>query len=208
MLLETEKIELLYLSFKNFTKESVNQDLQDTLGANASTCPTVLAWCVKLKRTKTSTNDHPRSDRPTTVVTEEMQKGVHDRISRWSYCYKRRGKLAKSVLFYKDNASARRSAVAMAAIRDVDFKIFDHVLYSLNFAHSDFYVFPKEYLKGQRFEDDETVQVATVQDSRAAQVSSGRCGKTDIAGGGGSVVECVAFGPRGAGFDPGRGQND
>ncbi|GBP28889.1 Protein unc-79 homolog [Eumeta japonica] len=77
-----------------------------------------------------------------------------------------KGKLAKIVLSHQYNASAHRSAVAIAAIRDTGFKILVHPLCSPDLAPCDFYLFPRlvEYLEGQRFEDDEAV-VAAVQPS-------------------------------------------
>ncbi|GBP42850.1 S1 RNA-binding domain-containing protein 1 [Eumeta japonica] len=55
--------------------------------------------------------------------------------------------------------------VAMAAIRDVGFEIFEHSPYSPDLAPSDFYLLPRltDYLKGQRFEGDEAA-VAAVQE--------------------------------------------
>lgn len=75
---------------------------------------------------------------------------------------KRRGKLAKIVLFHQDNAPAHKSAVAMAAIQDAGFEILDHPPYSPDLAPSDFYLFPrlKEHLRGTKFEDDEEVKAA------------------------------------------------
>lgn len=77
---------------------------------------------------------------------------------------KRRGKLRKIVLFHQDNAPAHKSRVAMAAIKDAGFELVEHPPYSPDLAPSDFYLFPrlKEYLKGQKFDDDDAV-VASVQ---------------------------------------------
>lgn len=77
---------------------------------------------------------------------------------------KRRGKLAKIVLFHQDNAPAHKSAVAMAAIQDAGFEILDHPPYSPDLAPSDFYLFPrlKEHLRGTKFEDDEEVKAAVL----------------------------------------------
>ncbi|GBP52678.1 Histone-lysine N-methyltransferase SETMAR [Eumeta japonica] len=73
---------------------------------------------------------------------------------------KQRGKVAKIVLSHRHDAFARGSAVAMAAIRNamLGFKILEHPPYSSDLAPSDFYLFlrSKGYLKGKRFEDDET----------------------------------------------------
>ncbi|GBP29218.1 Histone-lysine N-methyltransferase SETMAR [Eumeta japonica] len=77
----------------------------------------------------------------------------------------RTSKNCKKCPFHQDNASAHRSAVAMAAIRDADFEILERPPYSPNLTPSDFYLLLrfKEYLKRQRFEDDEPV-VAVIQE--------------------------------------------
>ncbi|GBP58069.1 Histone-lysine N-methyltransferase SETMAR [Eumeta japonica] len=58
-----------------------------------------------------------------------------------------------------------RPAVATAAVGVAGFEILEHFPYFLDLASSDFYLFSrvKEYMKGQRFEDDEAV-VAAVQE--------------------------------------------
>lgn len=83
---------------------------------------------------------------------------------RWQIREKRRGKLRIIVLFHQDNAPAHKSRVAMAAIKDAGFELVEHPPYSPNLAQSDFYLFPrlKEYIKGQKFDDDDAV-VAAIQ---------------------------------------------
>lgn len=304
-----------YLCLKNFTTEQVNQDLRATLGVNGPPYSTVARWCAEFKRGRTSTNDDPRTGRPTSAVTQQMIKKVenivladrrvtirfiaeelkisigsvhniiHDhlgmkkvsarwvprmlsdaqkqtrlRISQscldllqqdpdrflarfitmdetWLHHYdpetkkqsmtwkrptsptpkkfkaipsagkimgslfwdsqgvvmieylnhgatitgtlyaeqitklreeirkKRRGKLAKVVLFHQDNAPAHKSRVALAAIKEAGFELMEHPPYSPDLAPSDFYLFPrlKEHLRGQKFEDDDAV-VASVHD--------------------------------------------
>ena len=49
------------------------------------------------------------------------------------------GKLTKGILFHQDNAPAYKSVVAMAAVRDCDFKLIDH---PPDFAPSDYFLFP------------------------------------------------------------------
>ena len=39
-------------------------------------------------------------------------------------------KLTKGVLFHEDNAPAHKSVVAKAAVRDCDFELVDHPLFS------------------------------------------------------------------------------
>lgn len=75
---------------------------------------------------------------------------------------KRRGKLRRGVLFHHDNAPAHSSAVAMAAIQQAGFELVDHPPYSPDLAPSDFHLFPKlkEYLRGNRYEDDNEVMDA------------------------------------------------
>ena len=66
---------------------------------------------------------------------------------------KRPGMLTKGVLFPQDNAPAHKSLVAMSAIRDSGFELFDHPFYSLDLAFSDFYLFSimKTNLSGKRY---------------------------------------------------------
>ncbi|GBP19074.1 Histone-lysine N-methyltransferase SETMAR [Eumeta japonica] len=92
------------------------------------------------------------------TVTDVLYAEQINKI-RYEIRKKQRSKLAKIVLFHQDNASAQKSAVAMAAIRDAGFEILEHPPYALDPASSDFYLFLrlKEYVKGQRFEDDTVV---------------------------------------------------
>ncbi|GBP52677.1 hypothetical protein EVAR_43878_1 [Eumeta japonica] len=59
-----------YPCLKKFTTERVNRDLQDTSGENAPPCSAVAPWCAKFERDRTTTEDDPRSRRPTRVATE------------------------------------------------------------------------------------------------------------------------------------------
>jgi len=63
------------------------------------------------------------------------------------------------MLFNQDNAPARMSSQALAAIRNVEFELLPRPLYSSDLAPSDFYLFPKlkEFMKGRKFADDEDV---------------------------------------------------
>lgn len=72
---------------------------------------------------------------------------------------KRRGKWSSGVLFHHDNASAHRSQLALAAIRQAGFKLLDHPPYSPDLAPSDFHLFPKlkENIRGIKFRDDDAV---------------------------------------------------
>ena len=76
---------------------------------------------------------------------------------------KRRGKLAKGVLFLQDNAPAHRSLIAMRKIHEIGFELVDHPPYSPDLAPSDYYLFPKlkKHLKGKRFStNDEAIRAA------------------------------------------------
>ncbi|GBO99420.1 hypothetical protein EVAR_626_1 [Eumeta japonica] len=58
-------------------RKQANQDLQYTLGANASPYSTVVGGCAEFKRGRTSTKYDRRSGHPPTVVIEEMgQKSI------------------------------------------------------------------------------------------------------------------------------------
>jgi len=59
----------------------------------------------------------------------------------------------KKIIFYKDNASAHNSVLAMGKLRDLHDELLEHPPYSPDLAPSDFYLFPKLklFLAGQRF---------------------------------------------------------
>ncbi|GBP10600.1 Mariner Mos1 transposase [Eumeta japonica] len=101
----------------------------------------------------------------TSSLCAEVMKKMRNEIRK-----KRQGKLEKVLLFHQDNASAHRSAIAVAAIRDAGFEILKHSPYSLSLAPSNFFLFPrlKENVKEQRFEDNAAV-VAAVQEFLGAQ---------------------------------------
>ena len=68
---------------------------------------------------------------------------------------KRRGKLARGVLFHHDNAPAHRSRQCVSALSDHGFEILPHPPYSPDLSPCDFHLFPqiKRQLKGRRFKD-------------------------------------------------------
>lgn len=73
---------------------------------------------------------------------------------------KRRGKLARGVLFLQDNAPAHKSLIALQKIDEIGFELVDHPPYSPDLAPSDYYLFPKlkKHLKGKRFStNDEAI---------------------------------------------------
>ena len=72
---------------------------------------------------------------------------------------KRRGKLAKDVLFHHDNAPVHKSVIAMAAIHDCGFKLIEHPPYSPDLAPSDFHLFPKlkTAISGTHFQSDDDI---------------------------------------------------
>jgi histone-lysine N-methyltransferase SETMAR len=72
-----------------------------------------------------------------TYYADELRR-LRQKIAR-----KRRSKLTQGVLLLQYNAQAHISQVAIAAATDCGFEILPHPPYSLDFAPSDFYVFPK-----------------------------------------------------------------
>jgi hypothetical protein len=54
---------------------------------------------------------------------------------------KRRGKLAKGVLFLQDNASAHNPFIALQKLHEISFELIDHPPYSPDLARSDYYIF-------------------------------------------------------------------
>ena len=72
---------------------------------------------------------------------------------------KRRGKLAKGVLFHQDNAPIHKAARSMATIRENGFEIIEHPPYSPDLAPSDYFLFGnlKNYLRGTSYGSDNDV---------------------------------------------------
>ena len=56
---------------------------------------------------------------------------------------KRRGKLAKGVLFHQDNVPVHKCVAAMAPIHGCGFNLIEHPLYSPDLAPSDFHLSQK-----------------------------------------------------------------
>ena len=77
----------------------------------------------------------------------------------------RSGKLSLAMLFHQDNASAHKSAVALAAIHDCGFQLVEHPPYSPDLAPSDYSLFPKlkSYLSGNNFATNDDVIIAVNQ---------------------------------------------
>ena len=75
---------------------------------------------------------------------------------------KRRGKLARGVIFLQDNAPVHTSRVAQAALRDCGFQLLPHPPYSPDLAPSDFFLFGKlkKHLCGRRFRDNSELEEA------------------------------------------------
>ena len=66
----------------------------------------------------------------------------------------RPGKLTKGILFHQDHAPAHNSVVAMTAVRDCGFELFDHPPYFPDLAPSDYFLFPqyeKKNLAGNQY---------------------------------------------------------
>lgn len=77
---------------------------------------------------------------------------------------KRRGKVARGILLWDDNAPVHRAGVVLDTIHDLQWSRLNHPPYSPDLAPSDFRVFPdlKKALKGIRFEDDDQLKTAVL----------------------------------------------
>jgi histone-lysine N-methyltransferase SETMAR len=84
----------------------------------------------------------------------ELLNKLHKKIRE-----KRRGKLAKGVLFLQDNAPAHKSFNALQKLHEIGFELIDHPPYSPDLAPSDYYLFPKlkKHLKGAKFSTNNEV---------------------------------------------------
>ena len=75
---------------------------------------------------------------------------------------KRRGKVAKLVLFLRDNAPAHRALATQKKLAYLGFQCLDHPPYSPDLAPSDYHLFPgmKKQLKGLHFSSHAEIIVA------------------------------------------------
>ena len=75
---------------------------------------------------------------------------------------KRRGKVAKGVLFLHDNALAHRALATQTKLAYLGFQCLDHPPYSPDLAQSDYHLFPglKEQLKVHHFSSNTEVIAA------------------------------------------------
>lgn len=82
--------------------------------------------------------------------------------AREAVVQKRRGKLARGVLFLQDNAPVHTARVARDALKATGFAEIDHPAYSPDLAPSDFFLFSKlkKELRGRRFSDDNEMKSA------------------------------------------------
>lgn len=82
--------------------------------------------------------------------------------AREAVVQKRRGKLARGVLFLQDNAPVHTARVARQALKDTGFSEIDHPPYSPDLAPSDYFLFSnlKKDLRGRRFSDDDEMKAA------------------------------------------------
>ncbi|GBP74202.1 hypothetical protein EVAR_48252_1 [Eumeta japonica] len=78
--------------------------------------------------------------------------------AREAVVQKRRGKLSRGVLFYKDNASVPRRG-SRKALKDTGSEI-DHPPYSPDLAPSDYPFSNLKRLRGRRFVDDNQMKMA------------------------------------------------
>jgi histone-lysine N-methyltransferase SETMAR len=63
----------------------------------------------------------------------------------------------KKIIFHQDNAPAHKSVLAMGKLRDLHYKLLEHLPCSPDLAPSDFYLFPKLklFLTGQHFSSNQ-----------------------------------------------------
>jgi histone-lysine N-methyltransferase SETMAR len=70
----------------------------------------------------------------------------------------------KKIFFYRDNAPAHKSVLAMKKLRDLHYELLEHPPYFPDLAPSDFYLFPKLklFLAGQCFSSNREA-ISTVE---------------------------------------------
>ncbi|GBP47515.1 hypothetical protein EVAR_30603_1 [Eumeta japonica] len=70
---------------KKFTTERVNQDLQDTLEANALPYSTIAHWCAEFKRERIYSKDDPRLPKKTKISTDDEHSISDERLKIKKY---------------------------------------------------------------------------------------------------------------------------
>lgn len=82
--------------------------------------------------------------------------------TREAVLQKRRGKLARGVLFLQDNAPVHTARVSRQTLKDTGFSEIDHPPYSPDLAPSDYFLFSnlKKELRGRRFANNNEMKAA------------------------------------------------
>jgi histone-lysine N-methyltransferase SETMAR len=68
---------------------------------------------------------------------------------------KRPRKKKKKIIFHQDKTFAHKNILAMGKSRDLHYELLGHPPYSPDLAFSDFYIFPKLKIAGQRFSSNQ-----------------------------------------------------
>ncbi|XP_037869031.1 uncharacterized protein LOC119628955 [Bombyx mori] len=134
-----------YLCIKKLTTQDIHCDLEATLGESAPPYSTVARWASQFRVGRTSTEDE--------IFGSSIDlRNTHKKKERETS----KGRAVSS------RQCTRAQAVAIAAIQQAGFELVDHPPYSLGLVPSNFYLFPKlkEYLRGNRYEDDNEVMDA------------------------------------------------
>lgn len=91
---------------------------------------------------------------------KEFHEKVHNGLLN-----KRRGKMTQRILFHHDNASAHSSKYSRSVLRELDWELIQHPLYSPELTPSDFDLLSqlKEHPKGNRWGSIPEAKRAVIQ---------------------------------------------
>jgi histone-lysine N-methyltransferase SETMAR len=84
------------------------------------------------------------------TITGEYYSNLLNRLDE-KIREKRPGLEKKKIIFHQDNAPAHKSILAMGKLRDLHYELLEHPPCSPDLAPSDFSLFPKLFVAGQRF---------------------------------------------------------
>jgi hypothetical protein len=94
------------------------------------------------------------------TITAKYYVALLDKLKQ-QLVSKRRGKLSKGILFLQDNAAPHK-AITHQKLAEHHFGILKHLVYSSDFALSDYYLLPhlKKHLNGRKFSNIEEATLA------------------------------------------------
>ncbi|GFU76535.1 histone-lysine N-methyltransferase SETMAR [Trichonephila clavipes] len=152
-----------YLFLKGYTPTQIKDELDSVYGDSIPSFTTVKFCAAEFKQACETMNVRdvqilqlPTKTSPKKTITGAYYASILDKLKA-KLAEKRPHFQKEKILLYQDNAPSHASAVAMAKIHELRFKLLDHPPYLPDLAPSDFFLFSqlKLALGGQRFSSNE-----------------------------------------------------